>query len=77
MPDEGAVLRAREREQLRADAAGMQKAARELEGEEMDPAFSAGANICMAIATLTIAVCNIGEELSAASPRRDSFLNVG
>jgi hypothetical protein len=76
MADEGATIRAREREELRRRA-GSTSIRRELEGKESDPTFSGCANVCAAIALLTLAVCNVGEELSAASPRRDSILNVG
>jgi hypothetical protein len=63
--DEGSKIRSREREELRWQADGMRNAGRELEGQHIDPAFSAGVNICTAIAMLTKAVCNVGEELAA------------
>lgn len=62
--DEGKRIRAREREELRREATTIQNSVRELDGEVMPPAVSAGLNICNVIAALTIATCNVGEELA-------------
>ena len=71
MPDEGATIRAREREELRNQA-------REISADPHTGSTAEEIQVLTdMLGRLVMAVCNVGDELSAASPRRDSFLNVG
>ena len=74
MPDEGATIRAREREELRNQVRHIIADKRGERGRDIAEELECATDM---LGRLTIAVCNVGEEISAASPRRDSFLNVG